>query len=99
MIRIKFTDTELEEIYEKAKLEKRTVLGIIYSEYVGIHFPETEILKAKNIYTTTKLISRLLTLDKELIGEKANTVYFQYAPSVFKLETFSIKENELIAMI
>lgn len=97
MIRIKFTDVELEKIYEKAKSEKRTVLGVIYSEYIGVHFPEIEILNARNIYTTTKFISRLLTLDKSLSGEKANLIYFQYAPSIFKCKTFNIEENELIA--
>lgn len=99
MIRIKFTDIELEKVYEKAKLEKRTVLGLIYSEYIGVHFPEIEILNAKNIYITTKFISRLLTLDKSLLGEKANLIYFQYAPSIFKFKTFSIEENEVVAIV
>ncbi|UUV17569.1 hypothetical protein NRK67_01685 [Fusobacteria bacterium ZRK30] len=97
MIRVKFTDEILKEIYKKAQLEGRAILGIIYSEYIGIYFPLIETLNPKNIYCSANFISKLLDLDKKIIGDEANTIYMQYAPSIFNFKTFSIEENEIIA--
>lgn len=99
MVRIKFSNEKLKEIATQAKAEDRTVLGIVYSEYIGIHFPLVEILNPKNIYCTASFISRLLELDKKLIGDEANTIYMQYSPSIFSFKTFSIEENEIIATV
>lgn len=99
MIRIKFDRDTLKEIAIQAKSENRTVLGIIYSEHIGVHFPLVETLNPKNIYCTTQFISMILELDKELIGEKANNIYMQYAPSIFKFKTFQIEVDEMIATV
>lgn len=45
MVRITLPDKELEEILAQAKLENRTVLGIIYSEHIGVHLPLGEFFK------------------------------------------------------
>lgn len=99
MIRIKFSDEKLKEISAQARAEDRTVLGVIYSEHIGVHFPLIEILNPKNIYCTAKFISKLLDLDKVIIGEKARDIYFQYAPSIFIFKTFTIEENEMLIVI
>lgn len=99
MIRIKFDNEKLKEIAIQAKAEDRTILGIIYSEHIGVHFPLIEILNPKNIYCTANFISTILELDKKLIGDKAREIYFQYASSTFRFETFSIEENEMIAIV
>jgi hypothetical protein len=97
VVRIILDKNILNEIVIKARLEDRTVLGIIYSEYIGIHFPLVETLNPKNIYCTASFISKLLELDKELMGERAKEIYMQYSPSVFNFKTFGIEENEMIA--
>lgn len=99
MIRIKFDNKKLKEIYTRAKTEDRTVLGIIYSEYIGVYFPLVETLNPKNIYCTANFISTILELDKKLIGDEANRIYLQYAPSVFDFKTFTIEANEMIAVV
>ena len=99
MIKVKFNNEKLKEIHVQAKVENRTVLGIIYSDYIGIHLPLVETLNPKNIYCTANFISTILELDKELIGEKAREIYFQYAPSIFKFKTFTLEEDEVIAIV
>lgn len=99
MVRITLPDKKLEEISAQAKLENRTVLGIIYSEYLGVHFPLGEFLNPRHIYCTAKFISKLLELDKKLVGEKSNDLYMQYSPSVFRLKNLTIKENEMIVIV
>ena len=98
MIRIKFDSEKLEEISARAKEEDRTVLGIIYSEYIGVHFPLVKTLNPKNIYCTAKFISTILELDRKLMGDEANGIYLQYAPSIFNFKTFTIDPNEMIAV-
>jgi len=99
MVKIKFSNEKLKEISAQARAEDRTVLGIIYSEHIEIHFPLIEILNPKNVYCSAKFISKLLNLDKEIIGEKARDIYFQYAPSIFTFKTFTIEENEMVIVI
>ena len=99
MIRVKFTDEMLKKIYTKAETEDRTVLGIIYSEYIGIHFPLGKILKPQNIYTTAKFISRLFELDKKLSGDEAKVIYIQYSSSIHSFKAVVVGESEMIATV
>ena len=96
MTRIKFTDEILEKISIQAKSEDRTILGIIYSEYIKKYFPLTEIVNPQNVYATAKFISRLFELDKNLIGDEARAIYLQYAPSISSFKAVVIGENEMI---
>lgn len=99
MVRVTFSDKKLEEILTQAKSENRTVLGVIYSEHIGTYFPLGEVLNPKRIYCTAKFISKLLELDKKLIGEKSKDIYMQYSPSVFSLKNLTIEENEILVIV
>ena len=99
MVRVTFSDKKLEEISAQAKLENRTVLGIIYSEHIGTYFSLGELLNPRRIYCTAKFISKLLELDKKLIGENSNDIYMQYSPSVFSLKNLTIEENEILVIV
>lgn len=99
MIRVTFSDKKLEKILAQAKSENRTVLGIIYSDHIGVYFPLGEFLNPRRIYCTAKFISKLLELDKELIGEESKDIYMQYSPSVFSLKNLTIEKNEMLVIV
>ena len=94
MKKLMFTDKELKEIYEKAKNESRTVLGIIYSGYIYPLFPNTNIISPSHIHVNRNFVMSLIDMDIEIMGEAARGIYFNYGPSIS--EKYPLKELEII---
>ena len=97
MIRLKFTDTELQKIYDRAEKEERTVLGVLYNEYIVPYFPNLEVLNPRNIYANRKLVLKMIELDKKLDPTGTNSIYVNYGPSV--KEIIPLAEDEMIAVL
>lgn len=97
MISLKFTDAEFQKIYEVAEREGRTVLGVVYNEYIAPYFPNLDVLNPKNIYASKKLVFKMIELDKKLDPYFTNSIYLNYGPSTQAV--VSIDDNEIIAVL
>jgi hypothetical protein len=97
MIRLKFTDTELQKIYNRAEKEGRTVLGVLYNEYIAQYFPNLDVLNPKNIYANRKLVLKMIDLDKKLNPNGINSIYLNYGPSTQAM--VSMDEDEIIVVL
>jgi hypothetical protein len=97
MIRLKVTDVELQKIYDIAEKEDRTILGVLYNEYIVPYFPALEVLNPKNVYANKKLVLKMIELDKKLGREGINNLYLNYGPSV--KEIVPMGEGEIIAIL
>jgi hypothetical protein len=97
MIRLKFTDAELQKIYEVAEKEGRTVLGVLYNEYIAPYFPNLEVLNPRKIYANRKLVLKMIELDKKLDPNGTNSIYLNYGPST--QEVVPLNEDEIIAVL
>lgn len=95
MIRLRFTDTELQKAYEVAEKEGRTVLGVIYNEYIAPYFPTLDVLNPRNIYASENLALKMIELDKRLDREGIDSIYLNYGPST--QERLPMNEDEIIA--
>ncbi|WP_319200094.1 hypothetical protein [uncultured Ilyobacter sp.] len=91
MVRLRFTDTELQKIYDKAENEGRTVLGVLYNEYIAPYFPNLEVLNPRNIYANRKLVLKMIELDKKLDPKGTNSIYLNYGPSVKEIPWLRMK--------
>ena len=97
MIKLKFTDTELQKIYDRAEKEERTVLGVWYNEYIAPYFHNMEVLNPRNIYANRKLVLKMIDFDKKLDPTGTNSIYLNYGPSV--QEIVPLAEDEIIAIL
>ena len=97
MIRLKFTDAELQKVYEVAEREGRTVLGVVYNEYIAPYFPNLDVLNPKNIYASKKLVLKMIELDKNLDPNGTNSIYLNYGPSTQVV--VPIGDDEIIAVL
>lgn len=96
MIRLKFTDKKLTEAYKIAEREGRTLLGVIYNEYIAPYFPTLNELNPRNIYANRKLVLKMIDLDKRLDKEGTDSIYLNYGPST--KEIVPMDEDEIIAV-
>ena len=97
MIRLKFTDAELQKVYEVAEREGRTVLGVLYNEYIAPYFPNLDVLNPKNIYASKKLVLKMIELDKKLDPNGTNSIYLNYGPSTQGV--VPLDEDEIISVL
>ena len=97
MIRLKLTDIELKKIYNVAEKEGRTVLGVLYNEYIAPYYPNLELLNPRNIYANRKFLLKMIELDKKLNPNFNNSVYLNYGPSTQTV--VPIDDNEIIAVL
>jgi hypothetical protein len=97
MIRLKFTDADLQKIYDVAEKEGRTLLGVLYNEYIAPYFPNLEVLNPRKIYASKKLVFKMIELDKKLDPYFTNSIYLNYGPSTQAV--VSIDDNEIIAVL
>jgi hypothetical protein len=97
VVRLKFTDTELQKIYDIAEKEGRTVLGVLYNEYIAPYFPNLEVLNPRNIYANRKLVLKMIELDKKLDPDGTNSIYLNYGPSTQVI--VPLDEDEIIAVL
>jgi len=97
MIRLKFTDAELQKVYEVAEREGRTVLGVLYNEYIAPYFPNLDVLNPKNIYASKKLVLKMIELDKKLDPNGTNSIYLNYGPSTQVV--VPIGDDEIIVVL
>jgi len=97
MIRLKFTDADLQKIYDVAEKEGRTVLGVLYNEYIAPYFPNLEVLNPRNICANRKLVLKMIELDKKLDPHFPNSIYLNYGPSTHAV--VHIDDNEIIVVL
>ena len=81
MIKLTMDKEKLKEAYDIAEREGRTVLGVIYNEYICPYFPLLDTLNPRNIYANRDLVLKMIELDKKLNTEGVETMYLQYGPS------------------
>jgi len=92
MIRLKFTDEDLQKVYEIAEREGRTVLGVTYNEYIAPCFPNLDVLNPRNIYASKKLVLKMIKLDKNLDKKGTDSIYLNYGPSIQKIRPMAEDE-------
>jgi len=97
MIRLKLTDKDLQEIFYISQREHRTVLGVIYNNYLVPYFPNLKAINSKNIYTSKKFLLKLIELEKKLGMKNINDFYLNYGPSIRQI--IPMDENEIMVIL
>lgn len=94
MIKILMNNQKLKEVYDIAEREKRTLLGVIYNDYVTPQLLTEETLDSRKVYANRSLILKIMELERKLNTEDLNIMYLQYGPSTnFQMK---LQEDELL---
>ena len=94
MIRLKLTNDKLIEAYKIAEREGRTLLGVLYNDYICPYFPNSQTVSPRNIHANRELVMKMIELDKKLKPGGVDMIYLQYGPSIKPISI--LKKDEMM---